>query len=132
MNTQNTVLIVGGLVRPIVLDRIRSVLADVAVEWTPTRESDPSCYAFASHIRRPEVRLVVILHGVSRHQHVRDALRLARLLGKKVLNLHRSPNVQSIRVALSAPAVPVGANRSTPCEQRQPAPKWPVMKGGRA
>lgn len=61
MNTPNTVLIVGGLVRPIILQRLRRVFPDEAVKWIPTRESDPSSASFASAIIRDETRLVVVL-----------------------------------------------------------------------
>lgn len=101
MKTQNTVLIVGGLARSVILQRLRRVLTDVAVEWIPTRESDPSSSSFASAILREETRLVVVLYGLIRHQHGHDIARLARIHGKRVLPLRRSPNAQRIRQALT-------------------------------
>ena len=97
MNLPNTILIVGGQVRPITLQRLRTGLSRESVRWVPTRETDPSSRAFASWIQRDETCLVVILIGLVRHQHARDILGLARRYGKPVLHLYRSPNPQRIR-----------------------------------
>jgi len=95
------VLIVGGLARPIILQRIRRVFSDVAVQWISTRECDPSSSSFRSAILREETCLVVVLYGLIRHQHAHDIAKLARLHGKRVLYLRRSPNPERIRQALS-------------------------------
>jgi hypothetical protein len=102
MNFSQTVLIVGGVVRPLILQKLRLVFIGMAVEWIPTRESDPSSSAFAARLRRDETRLVVILTGVMRHQHAHDLVNHARRYGKHVLHLYRSPNAQRIRAALGA------------------------------
>ncbi len=102
MQTSQTVLIVGGLVRPLALKKIRRDLPEIVIDWIPTRKSDPSSYAFAAHLRREETRLVVILTGVMRHQHAHDLVSLARRYGKAVLHLYRSPNARRIRSALVA------------------------------
>jgi len=103
MKHHSEVLIVGGIVRPIILQRIRRALKGMAVEWIPTRESDASSYAFTAQVRRPETSLVVILTGLIRHQHAHDLVSLARQYGKRVLHLHRSPNPTRIKQALSTP-----------------------------
>jgi hypothetical protein len=100
MKHHHQILIVGGLARPIILQRLRLVLPDVAVQWIPTRESDPGSSSFRSAILQEETCLVVVLYGLIRHQHAHDIARLARLHRKRVLPLRRSPNAQRIRQAL--------------------------------
>ena len=100
MNLPNTILIVGGQVRPITLQRLRTKLSSESVQWVPTRETDPSSRAFTSWIQRDETCLVVILNGLVRHQHARDIAGLARRHQKPVLHLYRSPNPRRIRSAL--------------------------------
>jgi len=112
MNFSQTVLIVGGIVRPLILQKLRRVFIGMTVDWIPTRESDPSSSVFVFQLRREETRLVVILAGVMRHQHVHDLVGQARRYGKRVLHLYRSQNAQRIRAALSTAAtvVPLTTN----------------------
>lgn len=100
MHTHPEVLIVGGLINPTKLAAIRRALEGVDVAWIPTRATDPGASAFTPAFRRPETRLVVVLYGLIRHQHAHDLARLARLHGKRVVPLYRSPNPARIRLAM--------------------------------
>ena len=100
MNFPYTIVIIGGLVRPVTLQRLRCLFSNESVEWLPTRDTNPSFHAFASQIQRAETRLIVILSGLVRHQHARDIVGLARRHRKHVLHLYRSPNPQRIRSEL--------------------------------
>ncbi len=78
MKTFQKVVVVGGLVRPETLQRLRRGLSHLAVDWVSTRETDPSPADFTSQVTRPETCLIVVLLGVMRHSHSRCLGELAR------------------------------------------------------
>lgn len=100
MRNTPTVLIIGGDVRHLQLDKLRAALCGIAVEWIPTRESDPGSSCFEARLRRQDTALVVMLCGLIRHQHARDVARLCRRHGRRFLRLHRSANVHTITSTL--------------------------------
>ncbi len=103
MRKQSTIIVVGGDVRHFQLDRLRAVFGDAAVDWIPTRESDPSSSRFKARLLREDTSLVVILCGLVRHQHARDILRLCRRHGRRFLHLHRSVNIRRVVAAKGEP-----------------------------
>lgn len=100
MRNTPTVLIIGGDVRHSQLDKLRAALCGIAVEWIPTRESDPGVSRFEAQLRRQGTSLVVVLCGLIRHQHARDITRLCRRHGQRLLRLHRSANIRAINSML--------------------------------
>jgi hypothetical protein len=103
MRKQSTVIVIGGDVRHFQLDRLRAAFGDAAVEWIPTRASDPSSSRFKARLLRPDTSLVVMLCGLVRHQHARDIVGLCRRHGRRCLHLHRSANVHRIVSAKGEP-----------------------------
>ena len=103
MRKQSTIIVVGGDVRHFKLDRLRAAFGDAAVDWIPTRASDPSSSRFEARLLREDTSLVVILCGLIRHQHARDIVRLCRRHGRRFLHLHRSVNIRRIVSAKGEP-----------------------------
>lgn len=106
MRNTPTVIIIGGDIRHTKLDKLRAALCGIAVEWIPTRESDPGASRFEARLRRKEASLVVVLCGLIRHQHARDIARLCRRHGQRLLRLHRSANIHAITSMLFGAAPP--------------------------
>ena len=92
--------IIGGDPRPGHAARIKSAFQLKNVVWIPTRPSDPSPRRFKPTISRRQVDLVIALHGLLRHQHIRDVHDLCRQHGVPVVSCWRSPNPSSLAAAV--------------------------------
>ena len=120
MRNTTAVIIIGGDVRHFQLDKLRAALCGIAVEWIPTRESDPGSSRFESRLRRRDTSLVVILCGLIRHQHARDITQLCRMHGRRLLRLHRSANVHAITLTLLGTApLPTASDKQLTQQEAQ-------------
>lgn len=95
-------LIIGGDQRTHQLERLRREFGLRNVAWASTRESDPAPGRFRSLLQNHHFALVVLLNGLIRHQHARDAAALCEKLGTPLVRIWRSPSPVAIANATLA------------------------------
>lgn len=95
-----TMALIGGDRRDKHAARLRREFGLANVVWIETRDTDASSRRFESMIKRGEVALVVLLHGLIRHQHASDARRLCKEASIPLVPYWRSPHPQGLADAI--------------------------------
>ena len=98
------VLIVGGDCRSEQLRRLQAAFPTTKFIWRTTRQTDASLDAFEHLIVRPDVAMVIVIHGLARTAHTKGARRLCSDTHKPLLWCRR-PTVAAVVRALSASRV---------------------------
>lgn len=98
------VLIIGGDCRPEQLERLQAAFPTTEFIWRPTRQSDASLTAFEHLIARPDVAVIIVLHGLARTAHTKGTRRLCSGIHKPLLWCRR-PTVAAVVRALTGARV---------------------------
>lgn len=91
------ILIIGGERSQPHIVRLAQSFPDHRVVHIPTRRSDASSRAFVHAFRDPRIALVIVVAGLCRTQHSKDAARLSRANGVPWAACRRLPNPMLLR-----------------------------------
>ena len=95
------IIIVGGESSLPHLQRLELALPGYRINHVSTRKTDSSSRRFDNAFQDPHIKLVVVVIGLCRTQHSKDAIRLARLCGTTWTSCRRLPHPSRLQAILA-------------------------------